>query len=279
MKQTDRRNARVLTDFAVIVAVVVSFCAPSFAGNYVAFDRMCRDVKLNWDKYVAQEESDATREKRLQELELNLAVIDSSAPREGLNEKSQEQDVENVEQKEDDQIETNFEFDDATKLPESKILLPEDQERAIQQRREKIEKLFTALEIRREMRRLEEERQYQIKLEEEIRRKRSEHVSTATFGHTYHREFHYRGASRRADRLEKGMGIGEYYGGNWKQVPVDLVVDRAMSGLYPHRARKNSILYGKQSLGQTYRQEWERTHLIPGPDGRPISASRRQVRY
>ena len=155
-------------------------------------------------------------------------------------------------------------------LKRSTILLPEDQERDIKQRQEEIARLFSALEIRREMERLEEEAFYKAQKEAELLEKRRMHVSTANFGHTYNRTFSYRGGSRRQDRLASGMGVGEYYGGLWKQVSADAVLSKAMTGRYPSRARRYQALTGEKPLGQQVRDNWLKQHAIRGPNGLPI---------
>ena len=121
--------------------------------------------------------------------------------------------------------------------------LPEDQERDIKLRREAIQKQFTANEIRKARRRIEMERLYRERQEELALIARRDHVPTANFGHVYHREFHYRGEYKRYDRLASGESIGEYYGGNWKHVPVDTALAAVLPGRYPHRKHNAQYLY------------------------------------
>ena len=121
--------------------------------------------------------------------------------------------------------------------------LPEDQERDIKLRREAIQKQFTANEIRKARRRIEMERLYRERQEELALIARRDHVPTANFGHVYHREFHYRGEYKRYDRLASGESIGEYYGGNWKHVPVDTALAAVLPGRYPHRTHNAQYFY------------------------------------
>lgn len=121
--------------------------------------------------------------------------------------------------------------------------LPEDQERDIKLRREAIQKQFTANEIRKARRRIEMERLYRERQEELALIARRDHVPTANFGHVYHREFHYRGEYKRQDRLLRGESVGEYYGGNWKHVPVDTALAAVLPGRYPHRTHNAQYFY------------------------------------
>ena len=121
--------------------------------------------------------------------------------------------------------------------------LPEDQERDIKLRREAIQKQFTANEIRKARRRIEMERLYRERQEELALIARRDHVPTANFGHVYHREFHYRGEYKRYDRLASGESSGEYYGGNWKHVPLDRALAAVLPGRYPHRTHNAQYFY------------------------------------
>lgn len=255
-----RIRIAVLCRALAVAAFIFSFRAYASAGDYIKFDRMCQETRRNWDEIAAKESSPEAEKKRLEELELNLYVDPATLP------------VKPWEGKLYEQLEA-----DNPVFDESNIRVSEEQERAIALRQANIQKIFSANELRKEIRRAEEERLYREQKEAELLEKRRQHVSTANFGHVYHREFHYRGEYRRADRLSQGQSIGEYYGGNWKRVSVEDVIARSMAGIVPHRNRRNQILYG-QSSPDSFREQWERRHLLYTPDGRPFAGSARAVR-
>ena len=127
-------------------------------------------------------------------------------------------------------------------LERSVFSLPEDQERAIAQRREETYSAFLANSVRRELQRQEEEREYEEARRVAALEARRDHVSTANFGHVYHREFHYRGATRRRERLEHGLSIADYYSENWRHVPPNVAMANAWMLTIPHTSRRWNLL-------------------------------------
>ncbi len=143
---------------------------------------------------------------------------------------------------------------DGIVLEKSKIELPPDQERDVAIRRDAIEKRFTADEIRREKRRIEAEALYREKQERIAYMARFNKVPAKSFGHVYESGFRYRGATQRKERIESGMSIGEYYGGNWKHVPVETALSAVLPARFPrrtHNAEYYNRMLAERYLGKT----------------------------
>ncbi len=265
LRSYDRKRAVRHIATALFFALATSFCALCLSGDYIEFDRMARNAQKNWERAIAEPETEEALALRLEELQLELGIDYDVEEFEGVAADNDPSIIDAIPENIGEKLGSV-----SADVERSKIELPEEQERDIKRRQEEIARLFSALEIRREMRRLEEEARYKAEKEAELLEKRREHVSTANFGHTYDREFHYRGEYRRYDRLSSGMGIGEYYGDVWKHVSVETVLNKAMVGRYPSRARRMNALYGVETPSQTIMREWSARNVHYGPGGIPI---------